>query len=251
MLVEKNLCYNEGKKEKNMTTKNKKMTQSTEEGSATGLVIFAMVMAVLLVVTGVVVYCWTRNKYEDRTNDEDSTGVVEDQAEMKAYKVGEQVRLKDGSSWNVLEDSNEDEDTVVLFGQEDMNDGTIAVNQITNYLEETYPEFLNKALRAEEGDGVVWARLLTIDELSKLSSIEVAELVPGTSLQNGITPEYVYMRDTVIDDGKVDLSAEGAMPVMIKTPAEASDEPARLVVGEQADTLPVRAVIEISKKLLM
>jgi len=122
-----------------MTTKNKKMTQSTEEGSATGLVIFAMVMAVLLVVTGVVVYCWTRNKYEDRTNDEDSTGVVEDQAEMKAYKVGEQVRLKDGSSWNVLEDSNEDEDTVVLFGQEDMNDGTIAVNQITNYLEETYP----------------------------------------------------------------------------------------------------------------
>ena len=168
---------------------------------------------------------------------------------FKAYNVGDNVTLTDSSRWSVLSSSSGDSKYVTLIKDENINDDfSIKFKDANNYLSTTYKNNLVSGLGAKS-DEITEVRLLTLDEISKLSGISVSNLLPGTSLENDITPSFLYQSTTITSE--ID---EYDCPIMIcgyfYSPGYNEDGPARICEGTQTDTEPIRPVITILKEYI-
>lgn len=164
----------------------------------------------------------------------------------KSYKVGDLVTLKNGTSWNVIKNSDIDDESVVLLSADDINASrNVKISEIKNYLLNEYKNSIAEQLASN-----VDVRLLTIDDVSELSGIASSSLVPGTSLENGITPDFLYETTTLISNDTNMLLGEN--PNMICEAVDASQfgssDPGRICMSTQTNTEPFRVVITMAKK---
>lgn len=161
----------------------------------------------------------------------------------KVYNLGDKVNLLDSSNWNVLEGSSENEEFVTLMSVDNINkDRSITFRNAPTYVSTTYKSNLIANLNANNDD-IKDARLLTLEDISKLSGLEVNNLDAGVSLENNITPSFLYQGTTITS--KID---ENDCPIMICE----SDmyNSARICEGTQTDKFEIRPVIIISKKYI-
>ncbi|MBR2725382.1 hypothetical protein IKE97_01910 [Candidatus Saccharibacteria bacterium] len=164
----------------------------------------------------------------------------------KSYQIGDLVTLKNGTSWNVIKDSDVNSDSVVLLSVDNVNSSNdIKISEVKNYLLDEYKNSISSALGSN-----VDIRLLTLGDVSELSGISPSNLVPGTSLENGTTPEFLYKTTTLISDDSDMLLGENPNMVCEAVVATqyGSSDPGRVCISTQTDTEPFRVVITIAKK---
>ncbi|MBR3253218.1 hypothetical protein IKF85_00655 [Candidatus Saccharibacteria bacterium] len=185
-----------------------------------------------------------QNRIIAELNEQDNNS--QEDLQNKSYKVGDLVTLKNGTSWNVIENSDINNDSIVLLSVDDINTSrNVKISEVKNYLLNEYKNSI-----AEQLGSNVDVRLLTLDDVSELSGIASSSLVPGTSLENGITPDFLYETTTLISDDTNMLLGEN--PNMICEAVDASQfgssNPARICMSTQTNTDPFRVVITMAKK---
>lgn len=185
-----------------------------------------------------------QNRIITELNEQDNNS--QEGLQNKSYKVGDLVTLKNGTSWNVIEKSDIDNDSIVLLSVDDINTSrNVEISEVKNYLLNEYKNSI-----AEQLGSNVNVRLLTLDDVSELSGIASSSLVPGTSLENGITPDFLHETTTLISDDTNMLLGEN--PNMICEAVDAgqfsSGNPARICMSTQTNTEPFRVVITMAKK---
>ena len=204
-----------------------------------------IVVAVASIVTFILVFTITNalingGKKKVKTTEEKKPEVV---VTYDAYKIGDSVSLKDGSSWHVLYDSSKTNEFVSLLSDVDVNSGEILYGKINSYLKGTFKNSLVSALKAESSD-IQELRLLAYLDLADLSKANSTEFQPETPLVKFNIPEFVYATETVTDT--VYQTEEGNNPMMLCLRKD--NNPNRFCIGDAAKPLPVRPVLVISKK---
>ncbi len=212
-----------------------------------GLVVVLVIM--VLGLSGYIVYekMISNNNGEQNINQKDNNSEkeIKQQKTYNSYKTGDKVSLSDSSNWNVLDDSTESDEFVTLLSVDNVNkDYSISFKEAPNYISTTYKSNLITSLNAS-ADDIKEARLLTLEDISKLSGIDVSKLIAGTSLENNITPEFIYYRPTITSE--ID---ENDCPTMVCGDIDDThtDRPGRICEGTQSDKFPIRPVIKIAKK---
>ena len=180
-------------------------------------------------------------KKPEKTQPEEDPQEDEPQ-QNKAYRVGDLVKLSDGTSWNVLKNSGIDEDEVTLLSVENVDTThSIKIIEVKNYLLNDYKDAMTNVLGTD-----VDVRLLTLGDISQLSGIAISDLIPGHSIENGVTPAFLYKSDTLIaDDENMIL---GDNPDLLCS-ADVRNS-ARICMSTQTDREVFRPVITIDKKAL-
>ncbi len=92
--------------------------------------------------------CLIYNKVIDKKNENSNTASSDESATYKAYSKGEEITLKDGSEWLVLEDSGESTDYVKLLSKDGFND--YEVGKADTHCSEECNEKLNKIFMGSE-----------------------------------------------------------------------------------------------------
>lgn len=183
-----------------------------------------------------------QNRIIAELNEQDNNS--QEGLQNKSYKVGDLVTLKNGTSWNVIENSDIDNDSIVLLSVDDINTSrNVKISEVKNYLLNEYKNSI-----AEQLGSNVDVRLLTLDDISELSEIASSSLVPGTSLENGTTPEFLYKTTTLISDDSNMLLGENPIMICAAVPEHYETSPGRICMSTQTDTEPFRVVITIAKK---
>lgn len=231
-----------------------------ERNNNTGLIVLITVLIMLVLgLVGFIVYdkvinktnepnTGENNKVENNEENKDSNENIDKEAEEDkqtnvAYKVGDRVTLIDSSVWHVIEDSATDNDFVTLLSSNNVNENyTITTSNAANYISTTFKNSLIKKLQASNND-IKEARLLTLNDVSSLSGISVGKLQPGTSLENGKTPEFLYEGVTMTSEYD-----EFDCNIMVCTNDGDATSPGRMCAATGSDTWPIRPVITISKK---
>ena len=164
----------------------------------------------------------------------------------KVYNLGDKVNLLDSSNWNVWESSAENDEFVTLINSDNINKyNSITFKEAPTYVSTTYKSNLITSLNANNDD-IKDARLLTLEDISKLSRIEVNNLVPGVSLENNVTPSFLYQSTTITS--KID---ENDCPIMIcESIPNYPNNQGRICEETQTDKFQIRPVIIISKKYI-
>ena len=167
-----------------------------ERKNNTGLIVLITVLVILVLgMGGFIIYDKVINKTNEsdiEENNSETQNTEDDLVVRKSYKVGDEVELADSSIWYVISNSEDTENFVSLLSSDNINkDYTITINNAETYLSTTYKTELVKNIKAN-GDEVKEVRLLTLKDISLLSGITESELQPGTSLENGITPAFLY-----------------------------------------------------------
>jgi hypothetical protein len=212
--------------------------------------IFAFILAIAGIGFGVYSFMDSNNKSQEISDLKAQIAKQNEQEEVqnKAYKVGDSVTLKDGTSWIVIKNSDVNNDNVVLLSVDLLNtSGDIKFTGVKSYLQNEYKNSISNTLGVN-----VDARLLTLGDISELSGIDVPSLVPGESLENGITPAFLYEATTLIsDDANMILDANN--PYIICTPYQEEYheyEPGRICESTMTDHQAFRVVITVTKKAL-
>ena len=217
-----------------------------------GLIVSIILLTLLVVgLTGYIVYDKVLNSDKEEKNEKsydlkDSEEKTEETMKFKSYEIGDKIVLTDSSNWNVIEVSTEEDEFVTLLSMNNINDNnSIAFKEATNYMNTTYKNNLITKLGTSSND-IKEIRLLSVDDISKLSGISVKNLIPGTSLENGITPPYLYESETITS------SIDKDCPIMICSmdPEYYDTNPGRICIGTQTDKFPIRPVITISKEYI-
>lgn len=210
-----------------------------------------MIIGILvLIIIGLGIYIfydkgWIFSSNKNQTNEIEENTPIQEEQPNRSYKIGDVVILKNSTSWNVIEESPESNDFVTLLSSENINDGTVAVNDAENYVTTTYKNRLQTELNATASD-ILESRLLTLEDVGVLSGIITDSLQIGTTLENNITPQFLYKQDTITN------FFNRNNPVMVCAPIleYRKINSGRLCLGTQAGILPVRPVIKISKKYI-
>jgi len=183
-----------------------------------------------------------QNKIIAELNEQENA--QQEEPQNKSYQIGDLVTLKNGTSWNVIKDSDINSDNVVLLSVENINtSNSIKISEVKNYLLNEYKNTISSALNSS-----IDVRLLTLDDVSELSGISSSNLVPGTSLENGTTPEFLYKTTTLISDDSNMLLGENPIMICAAVPEHYETSPGRICMSTQTDTEPFRVVITIAKK---
>lgn len=183
-----------------------------------------------------------QNRIIAELNEQDNNS--QEGLQNKSYKVGDLVTLKNGTSWNVIENSDIDNDSIVLLSVDNINTSrNVKISEVKNYLLNEYKNSI-----AEQLGSNVDVRLLTLDDISELSGIASSSLVPGTSLENGTTPEFLYKTTTLISDDSNMLLGENPIVICAAVPEYYETSPGRICMSTQTDTEPFRVVITMAKK---
>lgn len=211
-----------------------------------------MIIGILvLIIIGLGIYIfydkgWIFSSNRNDVNEiEENTVPIEEEQQNLSYKIGDVVILKNSTLWNVMEESPESNDFVTLLSSENINDGTIVVNNAENYVTTTYKNKLQTELNASNSD-ILESRLLTLEDVGILSGIATTSLQIGTTLENNITPQFLYKQDTITNFFNKNN------PVMVCSPIVEYRKinSGRLCLGIQTGSLPIRPVIKISKKYI-
>lgn len=231
-----------------------------ERNNNTGLVVLVTVLVMLVLGMGAfIIYDKVINKTNEPNTEEnnkvdnteennDSNENIDNEAEEDkqtnvAYKVGDKVTLTDSSVWHVIEDSSTDNDFVMLLSSKNVNENyTVTISNAADYISTTFKNNLIKKLQASSND-IKEARLLTLNDVSSLSGISVGKLQPGTSLENGKTPTFLYEGVTMTSEYD-----EFDCNIMVCTNDGHVTSPGRMCASTGTDTEPIRPVITISKK---
>ena len=223
----------------------------TEKNSKKVLIIIVVLSILVLGLGGYIVYDKIiSNQNIDSSNNNNKTGIeqeIKQQETYKSYKIGDSVNLLDSSNWNVLESSTENDEFITLLSDDNVNkDKNIKFKDASTYISTTYRSNLITKLNATSND-IKETRLLTLEDISKLSGIEISKLTAGTSLENNVTPEFIYHRATITSE--ID---EYDCPTMICGDIDDThtDRPGRICEGTQTNIFPIRPVIKISKNYI-
>ena len=178
------------------------------------------------------------------SNNKSNTNDIKDKV-YNSYSVGDKVSLSDSSVWNVLESSTKDDEFVTLLSVSNINNNSIAFTEASNYITTTYKDDLISKNNATDKD-IKEIRLISLEDISKLSGISTSELIPGKSLENNSTPAFLYESQTITS------KIEGNNPIMICNPIPEFHEtnPGRICIGTQTDKFEIRPVIVISKQYI-
>lgn len=183
---------------------------------------------------------------EDVIDDNNKNEQNQKPTTYKAYNLGDKVNLLDSSNWNVWESLAENDEFVTLINSDNINKyNSITFKEAPTYVSTTYKSNLITSLNANNDD-IKDARLLTLEDISKLSRIEVNNLVPGVSLENNVTPSFLYQSTTITS--KID---ENDCPIMIcESIPNYPNNQGRICEETQTDKFQIRPVITISKKYI-
>lgn len=226
-----------------------------EKKNGKGSVIAIIILAILvLALGGYIVYdkvisnknTETNTEDVNKTNNNSNNTVDQEQTIFKSYNLGDKVNLLDSSNWNVLETSSENDEFVTLLSIDNINTNyNITFTNALSYISTTYKTDLATKLNANSS-GIKEARLLTLDDVSKLSGIDVSSLIPGASLENNVTPAFLYQSETITS------SVDQDCPIMIcsAVPEYYETNPGRICMGTQTNVFPIRPVITISKNYI-
>lgn len=185
------------------------------------------------------------NIIADYSNQDDNLP-DEEESQNKSYQVGDLVSLKNGTSWNVIKESDINNDYVILLSVDNINTShSIKISDIKNYLLNDYKKSISSILGSDTD-----VRLLTLGDVSELSGIDSRALTPGTSLENGVTPEFLYKTTTLVSDDSNMILGENPDMICAAVPEYYETSPGRICVSTQTDTEPFRAVITVNKKSL-
>lgn len=225
-----------------------------EKKNNNGLIAALVILSILVLgLGGYIVYdkvisnknVESNNQNIDSSNS-NSKNKIEQQKTYKSYQVGDKVSLIDSSSWNVLDNSTESDEFVTLLSIDNINkEYNITFKNASTYISTTYKSNLITKINANNDD-IKETRLLTLEDISKLSGIEVSKLVPGESLENNVTPSFLYQSETITS------SIDKDCPIMVCNAVSENYEtnPGRMCIGTQTDVFPIRPVIKISKKYI-
>lgn len=216
-----------------------------------GLIVLIIILIIMVLgLGGYIVYDKIISNKSTETNENNKqpneTNEEEQQKTYKSYKIGDTVALLDSSQWNVLKDSNEDEEFVTLLSVDNINkEYKITFTDAPTYVSTTYKSNLLSSLDANNTN-IKESRLLTLEDISKLSGIDVSKLIPGESLENNITPAFLYQSETITS------SVDQNIPIMVcnAVPEDYETNPGRICEGTQTFVFPIRPVIVISKRLI-
>jgi len=231
------------------------MEEKYENKKKNGLVIVIVILIIfVLALSGYILYdklivnkiTESNTEVNEGNNSKNNENIDStDKIAYKSYNLGDEVYLLDSSKWNVLEASLDSDEFIKLLSSENRNNSNITFTNAPNYISTTYKSELVTKLNASNDD-IKEARLLTLDDISKISGISVSNLMPGTSLENNITPAFLYQSDTITS------SIDQNCPIMICSaiPEYYETSPGRICIGTQTEVFSIRPVITISKKYL-
>lgn len=229
-----------------------------------------IIIGVVAFVTFILVFAITNKLVNGKKKDTPTTPTFEIE-KYDAYKVGDEITLKDGSNWHVIYDSKDTSEYLTLLSDEDVNDSSVLYGNVNSFLKGTYKSELVKGLGCQSTD-IQEIRLFAYIDLADISKASSSEFQPNTELSKFNFPEWVYSKSTVTDT--VYQSEEKNIPVMICTgdtkgiedtdvatgteePVNTEDESlapeesvSKFCLGDSTIPLPVRPVLVISKKIL-
>ena len=216
-----------------------------------GLIVLIVILIIMVLgLGGYIVYdkvisnkSTDNNEINNKQANEAKEG--EQQKSYKTYKIGDAITLLDSSQWNVLKDSNEEDEFVTLLSVDNINNEyKITFTDAPTYVSTTYKSNLLSSLSANNTD-IKESRLLTLEDISKLSGIDASKLIPGEILENNITPAFLYQSETITS------SVDQNHPIMVcnAVPEHYETSPGRMCIGTPTSVWPIRPVITISKNL--
>ncbi len=214
-----------------------------DDSNSTNLTI---IVVLLIFVVGIGIFSFSlkltsndKKKTDDASSDEvikDDTSVDDNSNIYDVYNIGDNIKLTDNSSWHIIEKSFSNESEVTILSDNDI--GKISVNNIENYLEETYYNELQQSLNASDGD-ISEIRLLDIDDIMSLTNI--SNIVVGGSIEkSGFDWLYTTTLINYRENNTLGMICE-----------RQNDTPARICLGTGSDIFPVRPVITIKKSYII
>ena len=187
------------------------------------------------------------NNSNTNTNNKDNNSTKTDNNNSKrTYKIGDLIFLKNNTTWGVINNSSETDEFVTILSDDNINESySISYKNAQNYVSTTYKNKIEKAFKTTGAD-IKEVRLLTMNDISRLSGISVNELVPGKSIINKKTPSFIYDTETITSD------ISNGLPLMICGAVSESTENnyGKICLGNNSEYFAIRIVMTINKKYI-
>ena len=146
------------------------------DSNRTNVIIVGALLAVLVLVAvmAIISHILVKNKMNNSIINNDDQEIEENTNKnativYSGYKKGEKVELSDSSNWHVIEDSNVNEEYVLLLKDEKINK-SITKQVVDDYLQNEYKEEIVNSLECGEED-IQNIRLLTSTDIKNITGI--------------------------------------------------------------------------------
>lgn len=212
-----------------------------------------IIVGIVSVVVFILVFAVTYKIVNKNRTKVVTTNTEPTEVDYEVYDEGDEVTLKDGSTWHVLYESDKDTEFVSLLSDSDVNTNQILYGNLNSYLKGSYKMNLLDALECESND-IPEIRLLAYLDIASISGADSSKFIPEASLSDFNIPAFITSSDTVTDT--IYETEKANNPVMIckasRKSAGSNEEGKtdRFCLGDPSLVLPVRPVLVISKNVI-